>query len=184
MTASDESLTELLSRSAQGDSVALRTLYDHTAPQLFAVLLRIIQRSDLAQEALQDVFISIWRNASAYSAQRGRPMSWMISIARYRAIDVRRSSKHDDATRDLSQVEEVIAAQDADVIEQVDLAVDAQRLSDCMERLSPEQDKCIRLAFLDGLSHEEISRKVSSPMGTVKSWVRRGLRVLKDCLTT
>jgi RNA polymerase sigma-70 factor, ECF subfamily len=184
MTASDESLIELLSRSARGDSVALRTLYEQTAPQLYAVLFRIIHRSDLAQEALQDVFISIWRNASAYSAHRGRPMSWLISIARYRAIDVRRSRKHDETARDLSEVEETVAAHDADVVEQANLAGDAERLSECMGHLSPEQDKCIRLAFLEGLSHEEISRKVSSPIGTVKSWVRRGLRVLKDCLAT
>ena len=183
MTVSDDSLIDLLARSANGDSAALRTLYEQTAPQLFAVLRRIIQRSDLAQEALQDVFVSIWRNASVYSVQRGRPMSWMISIARYRALDIRRSSKHDAATRDLALVEETLVAPNADVVDQVNLATDAARLAECMKRLSPEQDKCVRLAFLDGLSHEEISGKLSSPMGTVKSWVRRGLRVLKDCLT-
>ena len=183
MDASDDPLIGLLSRSANGDSVALRTLYEQTAPQLFSVLLRILHRTDLAEEALQDVFVRIWRNASAYRTQRGRPMAWMISIARYRALDIRRSLKHEGFSQDMAEVEDRLVAENTDVLLQADLSADAQRLAECMRLLSPDQDRCIRLAFLDGLSHEEISQKLSSPMGTVKSWVRRGLHALKGCLT-
>jgi RNA polymerase sigma-70 factor (ECF subfamily) len=183
MDVSDDPLVGLLARSASGDSVALRTLYERTAPQLFSVLLRILHRTDLAEEALQDVFVNIWRNASSYRTQRGRPMAWMIGIARYRALDIRRSLKHEAKNEDVAEVQERLPAENADVLSQADLSADTQRLTECMRLLSPDQDRCIRLAFLDGLSHEEISRTIGSPMGTVKSWVRRGLQALKACLS-
>ncbi|MDY6947524.1 MAG: sigma-70 family RNA polymerase sigma factor [Pseudomonadota bacterium] len=179
----DESLTSLLARSANGDSVALRTLYEQTSPHLFAVLLRILRRTDLAEEALQDVYVNIWRNAATYRTQRGRPMAWMTSIARYRALDIRRSLKREDLNQEVTEVEETLAAENTDVLSQADLSMNSQRLAECMKLLSADQDRCIRLAFVNGLSHEEISRKLSSPMGTVKSWVRRGLQALKACLS-
>ncbi|MBL8268557.1 sigma-70 family RNA polymerase sigma factor [Steroidobacter sp.] len=184
MDSVDESLIGLLARSANGDSVALRTLYEQTSPQLFAVLLRILRRSELAEEALQDVYVNIWRNAAAYHAQRGRPMAWMISIARYRALDIRRSLKHEHLNQEVTEMEELLPADNVDVLTQTDLSNDARRLAECMKGLSTDQERCIRLAFLDGLSHDEISRKLSSPMGTVKSWVRRGLMALKACLSS
>ena len=183
MDVSDDPLAGLLTRSANGDSVALRTLYEQTAPQLFAVLLRILHRNDLAEEALQDVFVNIWRKAAAYRVQRGRPMAWMISIARYRALDIRRSLKHEASSQDVAEVEDMLVAENTDVLLQADLSSNAQRLAECMKVLSSDQDRCIRLAFLDGLSHDEISRALSTPMGTVKSWVRRGLNALKACLS-
>jgi RNA polymerase sigma-70 factor, ECF subfamily len=182
MAVSDEALVDLLSRSAKGDSVALRTLYDHTAPQLFSVVRRILQKNDLAEEALQDVFVSIWRNAALFNTKRGRPMTWMIGIARYRAIDLRRKRKHDQANQEISEVQDTLAAETVELADQATLLSDTRKLAECMGRLSDQQDVCIRLAFLDGLSHDEIATKLTSPIGTVKSWIRRGLRVLKDCL--
>ncbi len=182
MDVPDSTLTDLIARVAKGDSVALRALYEHTARRLFAVLLRIIQRRDLAEEALQEVFVSIWRNAHSFKAERGRPMTWLISMARYRAIDVRRSRRHEYLNRELADVQDTLVAETADVLEQVTLLTDASRLADCMGHLSKQQDTCIRLAFLEGLSHDEIARKLTSPIGTVKTWIRRGLQALKDCL--
>ena len=183
MAVADEILIDLLARSANGDSVALRTLYDHTAPQLFAVLLRILQRNDLAEDALQEVFVSIWRNAAVFSQQRGRPMGWMIGIARYRALDLRRKQRHDQTSQEISAVQDTLVAETVELSEQAILASDTHHLAECMGRLSTQQDVCIRLAFLDGLSHDEIATQLLSPIGTVKSWIRRGLRVLKDCLS-
>lgn len=184
MRVPDDLLTDLLTRTAGGDSVALRTLYDRTAPQLFSVLVRILHRTDLAEEALQEVFVSIWRNAARFNVQRGHPMAWMIGIARYRAIDVRRSAKLEAFGQDVSDVQETLVADTADLSTQAELASDAVKLAECMHQLSKQQDRCIRLAFLEGLSHEEVAVKLTSPLGSVKSWIRRGLLALKSCLTS
>lgn len=182
MRAPDDVLVDLLARSAGGDSVALRSLYEHAAPQLFPVLLRILHRTDLAEEALQEVFVSIWRNAAKFNVHRGHPMAWMIGIARYRAIDVRRQSRLESGAQELDDVADTLFADAPDLSTQAGLATDTQRVAECMRRLSERQHRCIQLAFLDGLSHEEISSKLASPLGTVKSWIRRGLQALKNCL--
>lgn len=183
MDTSDDHRVVLLQRCASGDSAALRTLYDLVAPQLFSVLLRILHRRDLAEEALQEVFMSVWRNASSYRPSRGSPMAWLTSIARYRALDVRRSIRGEQFSGDLmAVVEETVAAEDTDLLEKAGLSVDAQRLEDCMKRLTPQQDEAIRLAFIGGYTHEEVATRTGSPIGTIKSWVRRGLQALKSCL--
>jgi RNA polymerase sigma-70 factor (ECF subfamily) len=183
MDISDQARSALLQRCASGDSAALRTLYDQVAPQLFAVLLRILHRRELAEEALQEVFISVWRNASNYRPARGSPMAWLTSIARYRALDIRRGLKSDQFSGDLMpMVEDTVAAEDTDLAEQAGLSADAQRLEDCMHRLTPQQNQAIRLAFIGGLTHEEVAGRVGSPIGTIKSWVRRGLLALRSCL--
>jgi RNA polymerase sigma-70 factor (ECF subfamily) len=183
MDITDEARSLLLQRCASGDSAALRTLYEQVAPQLFSVLLRILHRTDLAEEALQEVFMSVWRNASSYRPGRGSPMAWLTSIARYRALDIRRSLKADQYSGDLMEiVAETVAAEGTDLVEKASLSADAQRLEDCMGRLNPQQNKAIRLAFVEGLTHEEVAVKIGSPVGTIKSWVRRGLQALRSCL--
>lgn len=177
-----DSMVELLARCARHDSVALRALYDLASPQLFSVLLRILHRKDLAEDALQDVFMSVWRNAGAFDTHRGHPMAWMLTIARYRAIDVRRSRRFERAEQDLTDVQDRLVADTVDPSTLAHLSADTQRLAQCMRGLTEQQSRCIRLAFLDGLSHEEVAKSVSSPIGTVKSWIRRGLLALKNCL--
>lgn len=179
----DEARALLLQRCASGDSAALRTLYDGVAPQLFAVLLRILHRRDLAEEALQEVFMSVWRNASSYRPGRGSSMAWLSSIARYRALDIRRKLQGDRFSVEMTEmVEDTIAAPDTDLVDKADLSSGARRLEECMQTLSPQQAQAIRLAFLGGLTHEEVAVRIGSPVGTVKSWVRRGLQALKSCL--
>jgi len=178
-----EDRAELLQRCASGDSVALRTLYDDVAPQLLGVILRILHRRDLAEEALQEVFVSVWRNAANYRPGRGSPMAWLASIARNRALDVRRSLKSEPlASAPVTEFEETIAVEGNDPEQETGLAVDTQRLDNCMKQLSAEQGRAIRLAFINGLSYPEIAAHIQSPLGTVKSWVRRGLQALKSCL--
>ena len=179
-----DALVELLARCGRGDSGALRTLYELASPQLFSVLLRILHRKDLAEDALQDVFINIWRNATAFDTHRGHPMAWMLTIARYRAIDVRRTRRFERSEQDLTDVQDQLVADTVDPSMLAHLSADTQRLTECMRGLSEHQNRCIRLAFLDGLSHEEVAQTVSSPIGTVKSWIRRGLLALKTCLTS
>ena len=176
-------LEPLIARCAAGEAGALELLYKKTAAQLFGVLLRILLRHDLAQDALQDVYVSIWRNAKDYRPTRGAVFTWMVSIARNRAIDIKRSRKHevhfadpaeympedaDGASFDLS----AIAAHDAD----------AKRLKDCLQELNAMQRNAICLAYMNGLTHDEVAGALRAPLGTVKSWVRRGLESLKGCI--
>jgi RNA polymerase sigma-70 factor (ECF subfamily) len=175
-----DSLGGLLERCAQRDAAALQALYERASPQLFAILLRILKRNEIAEEALQDVFLSVWRRAASYDAGKGPALAWLVTIARYRALDLIRSGAA--ALAQASPAIDEPTEPEAGPPEQADLAEHAQRLEDCMSRLSPDQRQCIRLAYFDGLAHSEIASSVSSPIGTIKSWIRRGLTVLRECL--
>jgi RNA polymerase sigma-70 factor, ECF subfamily len=174
---------ELLARCGKGDRNALSELYAHISPQLFGVLLRILRRSDLAEEALQDVFVSIWRNAGSYRPERGHPVGWLVTIARYRALDIKRSRKFEVPMDDAAEraQEQLLSAEPSPLTNAL-RAEDNRQLSDCLNGLGQAQQRCISLAYLDGCTHEEIAARIGSPLGTVKSWVRRGLQALKDCL--
>ena len=179
----DELLQGLLGRCAAADSNALQRLYELVSPVLFGCVTRILRRRALAEEALQDVFISIWQQAGQFSAIRGRPMAWMMSIARYRAIDLLRRERLAPA----------LVGQNADEYRTSDAEADSEAgsaawlpsdelMKRCMGLLSNQQSHCLELAYVNGNSHEEIARLVGSPLGTVKSWIRRALRSLRECL--
>lgn len=174
-------LVELLSRCASGDKVAFRALYDAASPQLFASLLRILRQRDLAEDALQDVLISVWRNADSYRSDKGQPMTWMTSIARYRALDIVRRQRRE---RDVRQDDDTQVAVDMTEgpLAKAESAASVRRLEGCMDELSREQSRSIRLAYFDGYTHQEISMRLNTPLGTAKSWIRRGLQALRDCL--
>ncbi len=175
----DEELRELLARCAAADSSALPRLYEITSPVLFGCLTRMLRRRALAEEALQDVFVSIWQRATQFSAARGRPMAWMMSIARYRAIDLLRHER--SAPVLVAELPERAAEQETK--EQAVPWLPASGLLErCLALLTDSQRHCLELAFVGGNSHEEISRLTASPLGTVKSWIRRGLHSLRRCL--
>jgi RNA polymerase sigma-70 factor (ECF subfamily) len=178
----DEQLQRLLDRCAAADSKALQRLYALVSPMLFARITRILRRRALAEEALQDVFISIWQQAGQYAAARGRPMAWMMSIARYRAIDLLRRERFapvlvaqppEGRTDDSEHDSEGSSAA---------WLPSAESMKRGFSLLSEQQAHCLELAYLNGNSHEEIARLVSSPLGTVKSWIRRALQSLRQCL--
>ncbi len=175
-------LEQLVAQCAAGDAAALHTLYQNTSAQLFGVLKRILVRRDLAEEALQDVYVSIWRNAKEYRPAKGAVLTWMTSIARYRAIDIKRSRKREVHFADPVEYvsEEVDPA--ADLANVTGLEADVVRLRACLDQLGAMQRNAVCLAYLKGLSHDEVSVALRSPLGTVKSWVRRGLESLKGCL--
>jgi RNA polymerase sigma-70 factor, ECF subfamily len=178
----DELLQGLLGRCAAADSNALQRLYELVSPILFACVTRILRRRAIAEEALQDVFISIWQQAGQFTAVRGRPMAWMMSIARYRAIDLLRRERFaptlvaqppEPRTMDIEPESEGSSAA---------WLPSAELMQRCLALLSNQQTQCLELAFVEGHSHENIARLVGSPLGTVKSWIRRGLRSLRQCL--
>jgi RNA polymerase sigma-70 factor (ECF subfamily) len=176
-------LESLIERCASGDESALELLYKSTAAQLFGVLRRILLRQDLAQEALQDVYVSIWRNAKEYRPTKAAAFTWMVSIARYRAIDIKRSRRHEVHFADPTDyVREDADNVDADLANVAARDADARRLRDCLKELNPQQRNAVCLAYLNGLTHEEVAGTLAAPLGTVKSWVRRGLESLKGCI--
>lgn len=178
---SAELAEQLLNRCAQHDERALRELYELVSAQLLGVLMRILRRRAVAEEALQDVMVRIWQRADQYVAYRGRAMAWMTAIARYRAIDLLRAQQ---ATAPLDDAP-AAALVDASATDFFDSATPERlrkALSDCFGLLSDEQRRCLSLAYVDGYSQDQIANAVHSPLGTVKSWIRRGLASLKRCL--
>jgi RNA polymerase sigma-70 factor, ECF subfamily len=176
----DAHLSELLLRCAQSDAAALERLYTLVSPTLFACLVRMLRRRPLAEEALQDVFVTVWQRARQFRPERGRAMAWLIAIARYRAIDLLRHERFAAVpVADLPQgapADEEAGDGEAATLAGVGL------LERCLERLTREQRHCLELAFVGGNSHADVARLVGSPLGTVKSWIRRALQSLKTCL--
>jgi len=182
-------LARLLGRAGIGDKAAFATLYERTSAHLFGVVLRINRDRAQAEDVLQEVYINIWRAASGFDAAQSQPLTWLTSIARNRAID---SLRRQQAQPQL-QASPAGDDEDEDVYEQMtddapgplellSRASDARALGACMEQLGAQQRQSVALAFYDGLSHAEVAEQLRQPLGTVKSWVRRGLLTLKACL--
>jgi RNA polymerase sigma-70 factor (ECF subfamily) len=170
-------LAQLLQRCAARDSAAFRTLYDKTSPILFARLMRMLRRHSVAEEALQEVYVRIWERAVQYEAHRGRALAWMVTIARYCAIDLMRRER-------MTLVGDDALAEVADESGGESTGFDKPNNFDqCIGQLSDNTRRCLTLAFVEGRSHDEIARLTTSPLGSVKSWIRRGLLSLKECLS-
>ncbi len=161
--------------------MAFAELYRATSPKLFAIALRMLRASDLAEDALQSAYLLIWRKADRYRREKGSAMAWMAAIVRHSAIDVLRRRSADAPLTDAVELEaEAAPADNSDLQWLVIRAGD--RLRRCLGELQEEERRCILLAYYDGKSHGEIASAISRPLGTVKSWLRRGLLKLKDCV--
>jgi RNA polymerase sigma-70 factor (ECF subfamily) len=179
-----DTLAALLARIAVEDATALRTLYDLTASKLFGVALRILVKREWAEEALQDAFVNIWRYAGDYRDTFSAPMTWMSAIVRNRALDYLRRQKATSAgqTEWSESLNEVLAGPDPDPADTALLSQEARRLMICLKQLDANQRQAVMLAYLRDQSHSEIASVLQVPLGTVKSWVRRGLEKLKICM--
>ena len=166
----------LLGKVAVGDRQAFEQLYSATSGQLYAVSLKILGRKDRAEDALQEAFIRIWHNAGEYTPGRGTVLTWMISIVRYRAFDLIRYHKV-RGEEDLDNTE--FSAED-DLHEQS--SEQNSQLDNCLKELETQQQQAIHLAFFRGLTHQEVTSHIESPLGTTKSLIRRGMQSLKRCL--
>ncbi|GAA4018439.1 sigma-70 family RNA polymerase sigma factor [Sphingomonas swuensis] len=166
---------------ASGDRDALHLLMDRTGAKLFAICLRILGDEAEAEDAVQEVFVSVWHRAGSFDATRASPISWLSAIARNRAIDRLRSSRR---VRESASIEAAAhVADDRPDPHALALAGDeARRLYLCMDGLEDRQRGAIRSAFFEGLSYPELAERTSVPLGTMKSWIRRGLQQLKACL--
>jgi RNA polymerase sigma-70 factor, ECF subfamily len=176
-----EKLGAILVSVARGDSDAFTELYRSTSPKLFGVCVRMLpQRSD-AEDVLQDVFVTIWNKASSYDAHRANPMGWLLSIARSKAIDRLRTFKRDKRNTPLD-LEAPLVDRAPSVAEAAEASDERHRLDRCLGTLEDRQRAAIHEAFLDGSTHSDLAERWSVPLGTMKSWIRRGLTQLRMCL--
>ncbi len=173
-------LVEALVATGQEDRAAFRTLYKLTSSKLFGVILRICNNRQAAEEVLSDVYLTIWRRAGAFEPGRASPISWLATIARNRAIDWRRATGRALYTP-LDEVPELVDDQPS-AIDTMLVDESERALHLCVDQLDERQRAAIRSAFFDGLTYAEIAERQAVPLGTMKSWVRRGLIRLKDCL--
>lgn len=175
-----EELTKLMQRVAARDRTAFASLYAATSGKLYGVVLRIVNRRDLADEILQEVYVKIWERAGDFDARRASPITWMATIARNRALDEARKVKP-------VSLEDMPAG--FDVVSDAPLALDllmrsedGRRLSDCLQRLDAEKRDVVVQAYLHGLSREDLGKRFDRPVPTIKTWLHRSLAQLKDCL--
>ncbi len=178
----NDEVAKLIAGCARRDRSAFQRLYERTAPQLLGCLIRILKNRALAEDALQDVFVQVWNRAGQFEPDRGTAWGWLIAIARYRAIDLRRREGRMPTGTSLP-LDDIPAADESADPSAFGLGERTSRLlSHCLGALQPRQRDCIVLAFQGGLSHAEVATEMGEPLGSVKSWIRRGLVALKRCL--
>lgn len=174
-------LGRLIALIADGDRLAFRRVYDLHAARLYGVALRITRQPPLAADAVQDAFLELWRNASRFDLRRGSPEVWLVSLVRYRALDIVRGRTREVSGEAMPELAE-LADDEPDALARLTQTSDAAALRGCLGTLEPGRRKLLTLAFRDGLSHSELAAALGLPVGTVKSSIRRGLRALRLCL--
>ncbi len=176
-----EDLAPLVYRVALGEQRAFEALYRQTSPRLFSLALLLLKRRDLAEEALQDAFVSVWHGAPSYRPELGTVSTWLNVILRRRCID--RLRREPRAGLPLSEEDWAqLPVNDPSPLQALLSDSDAQLLARCLEQLEGRQRESVALAFFHGLSHSELAQQLTAPLGTVKAWVRRGLERLRGCL--
>ena len=178
-------LTALLGRVAEGDERALKQLYDLTCNRFYGLAMRIVRVGELAEDVLQESYISIWRSAADYRASLSPPLAWMGLIVRSRALDLlrRRTGERMPLTDSLDELtEETLEGDSPDPVHCADASQQAQALHRCLAQLKGQQREVLSLAYLRELSHGELADQLKLPLGTVKSWIRRGLEQLRLCM--
>lgn len=173
-------LIAALCQVAERDSAALRQVYDMTSSKLFGICLRISADRDAAEDILQDVYIKVWNRAGRFDAGRASPITWLCTIARNTAIDWCRSSYRPGTVPTEAADHVVDTALSADMMMERDQ--DRARIFACLDTLEERQRFSISSAFLDGLTYAQLADRMTVPLGTMKSWIRRGLQQLKVCL--
>jgi RNA polymerase sigma factor (sigma-70 family) len=180
--ADSKHLEALLADCARGREPALAELYQLCAPHLFALAARMLRRKDWAEEVIQECFLSIWQNAARFSSEQSQPMTWMTRIVRNRCIDQLRRPDLERPDPD-GLIQDAWADDAPGPLSRLQSAQDGKRLAVCMGELEVNQRKAIALSFFDDLSHSEIAQALGAPLGTIKSWLRRGMDRLKRCLS-
>jgi RNA polymerase sigma-70 factor (ECF subfamily) len=171
----------LLAQVALSNRAAFETLYRDTSSRLFGICMRVLNERAEAEEVLQEVYTSVWRKASQFDATRASAMSWLSMMARNKSIDRLRAMPARNKRTAVELAEEV-ADPAASPAQQAETLTDRARLENCLEQLEPKRHSLIRAAFFDGSTYEELAASIEAPLGSVKSWIRRGLLQLRTCL--
>ena len=173
-------LSRALARVAQQDADALRYVYRHTSAKLFGVCLRILHDRQEAEDVLQDVYLTVWRKAGGFDPERASPITWLAVLTRNRAID-RLRARGGRVVADVAEAETLVdPAPLASTLVETDQ--DHARLAHCLDQLDPSHAGAVRTAFFEGVTYEALSQRLSMPLGTLKSWIRRSLISLRGCL--
>ncbi len=175
------SLQDLLARCALHDRAAFLALYEATAANLNGVALRILKKQHWAEEVLQEAFIKIWHHAGSYQPGRGAPMTWMINIVRNQALDLRRRADF-RAEQNAAPVDDSLAGLTADPEHETAVSAELAALRRCLQQLADDQRACVLLVHHEGYTPIEVARRKRLPLGTVKTWVRRGLMRVRECM--
>lgn len=181
LAADRQRLSAALQQVARGDQAALRQVYDQTSAKLFGLCLRILGDRNEAEDVLQDIYLTVWRRAGAFDPTRGvSPITWLAALARNRAIDRLRASKaHLNRPIELAAEAPDPAPLASEALQQ---RQDRLRLADCLGELEADHAGYIRAAFFDGHTYASLAEASGVPLGTMKSWIRRALLRLRDCL--
>ena len=174
---------DLIAKTARGDQEAFSRLYDQSSPQIYGLILRMINHPQVAEEVTMDVYVQVWKQAQSYDVNRGTPMGWLVTIARTRAIDQLRSGKLKRTS--MTGMEDIarVASDRATPEEQSSARQRAEIVREALASLPFEQRQSLILAYFDGYSQSEISTKLGLPLGTIKTRIRLGMMKLRDVLT-
>jgi RNA polymerase sigma-70 factor (ECF subfamily) len=169
---------ELLQACAAQDRAAFKQLYARWGGRLHGVALRITRDQALAADAVHDAFVQVWQQAGRYDSTRGEPGSWLVSLARYRALDmVRRRGREELGHEPMDQPDEA-----PDPLANLLASADGGALHRCLQKLEEQRRRIVVMAFVEGYSHAQLAERLAMPVGTIKSWIRRSLIGLKECL--
>ncbi len=173
-------LVWLLASVAKRDEAAFERLYEATRAKLFGVVLRILRRQDLAEEVVQEAYVKIWNSAGQFDPAMGSPITWMVSIARNRAIDVVRKRGEVSIEEEPKAVE--VASDIPEPLARREMTEELKRVLDCVGQLDQQRQKLILLAYYNGWSREQLAEKFNTPLNTVKTWLRRSMIEIRECL--
>jgi RNA polymerase sigma-70 factor, ECF subfamily len=171
---------DLLHAVARGDEEALARLYDGYRLTLFGLLMRILNSRQEAEDVLQDVFLQVWNRAADFDEARGRPFTWLLTLARSRAIDrLRALGSRERVTQNAARE---IVEETSDAIEDAIRAEEGRGVRNALQELSEDQRHALELAYFEGLTQSEIASRLKTPLGTVKTRMRSGMTRLRELL--
>ncbi len=172
-------LVPLMQAVAAGDRNALADLYGRTSPKLYGICVRLLGSEPEAEDVLQDVYLTVWNKAGSFDREKASPITWLAVLARNKAIDRLRRQRAPTTTLDDAPD---LADDSPSVLEVLEQDEDQRRLNGCLDELDEQQRASIRAAFLDGATYPQLAERENVPLGTMKSWIRRGLLRLRGCL--
>jgi RNA polymerase sigma-70 factor, ECF subfamily len=173
-------LEGLLLAIARGSQKDFKMLVDATSPKIFGILLTMLRDRDLARDALQVSFARIWLRAKSFDPQRGTAGAWISQIARNHAIDLLRQRKRraEVQPEDFQDIVDTAPS----VEQRLMLRGDMRKMLDCLDKIDPKKAQAVRLSYIHGLSYLELAERMSTPLNTIRTWLRRGLAALRDCV--